>query len=97
MWRAVESEELKDVLKFGDYNIHSNSTFKRFAFDEASLDAFIKANPNREYIKTFIDIPTSYLEQMVRHGDPGGVGKAIGIDVFENPEFYKWFDRVRIK
>lgn len=96
LFRAVEKAELDDVLRYGDYNIHPNSTFKRFAFDEGSLDAFIKANPGRNYTKTFIDLPTEKLDFMIRHGDPGGVGKAIGIDVFENPQFYDWFKGVNI-
>jgi filamentous hemagglutinin len=96
LWRAVEPEELADVVKYGDYNIHPNSTFKRFAFDEGSLDNFIKANPGRDYTKTFIDVPTENLGQMYRHADPGGVGKAIGIDVYENPQFYDWFNKVEV-
>ena len=60
LWRAVEPEELADVKRFGDYNIHPNSTFKRFAFDEKSLDDFIKANPGRTYKKTYIEsMPTN--------------------------------------
>lgn len=96
LYRAVEPGELGDVLKYGDYNIHPNSTFKRFAFDPSSLDDFIKANPGRDYTKTFIDVPTENLGQMYRHADPGGVGKSIGIDVYENPHFYDWFDKVHI-
>ena len=96
LFRAVEKAELDDVLRYGDYNIHPNSTFKRFAFDEGSLDAFIKANPGRNYTKTFIDLPTEKLDFMIKHGDPGGVGKAIGIDVFENPQFYDWFKGVNV-
>lgn len=96
LYRAVEPDELADVLKYNDYNIHPNSTFKRFAFDESSLDDFIKANPNRTYTKTFVDVPTQKLDQMYRHDDPGGVTKAIGIDVYENPQFYDWFDKVNI-
>jgi len=72
LWRAVEPEELADVKKYGDYNIHPNSTFKRFAFDEASVDEFIKANPEREYTKTFIDVPTEKLGEMYQHVDPEG-------------------------
>jgi hypothetical protein len=96
LFRAVEGDELADVMKYGDYNIHPNSTFKRFAFDEGSLDDFIKANPTRSYTKTFIDVPTENLGQMYRHADPGGVGKSIGIDVYETPTFYNWFDKVNI-
>jgi filamentous hemagglutinin len=96
LYRAVEPGELADVVKYGDYNIHPNSTFKRFAFDEGSLDDFIKANPGRDYTKTFIDVPTENLGQMYRHADPGGVGRSIGIDVYENPHFYDWFDKVNI-
>jgi len=96
LWRAVEADELADVVKYGDYNIHPNSTFKRFGFDEGSLDDFIKANPARDYTKTYIDVPTKNLDQMFRHPDPGGVGKAIGIDVYENPTFYDWFDNATI-
>lgn len=96
LWRAVEPEELADVVKYGDYNIHPNSTFKRFAFDEGSLDNFIKANPGLDYTKTFIDVPTENLSQMYRHADPGGVGKAIGIDVYEKPQFYDWFNKVEV-
>jgi hypothetical protein len=96
LWRAVEPPELQDVVKYGDYNIHPNSTFKRFAFDEASLDKFIEANPTRSYTKTYIDIPTENLGQMYQHADPGGVGQSIGIDVYEHPEFYDWFDQVQI-
>jgi hypothetical protein len=91
LFRAVEDEELKDVLRFGDYNIHPNSTFKRFAFSEGDLDAFIQSNPGRSYTKTFVDIPTDKLQFMYQHADPGGVGRAVGIDVFETPEFYDWF------
>lgn len=65
-------------------------------FDETSLDNFIKANSGRDYTKTFIDIPTRNLDLMYRHADPGGVGKAIGLDVFENPQFYDWFNKVEI-
>jgi RHS repeat-associated protein len=96
LWRAVEDAELKDVLRHGDYDIHPNSTFKRFAFDESSLDDFIAANPTRSYTKTFVDVPTEKLDEMYRHADPGGVGKSIGIDVYEHPEFYDWFDKVHI-
>ncbi len=96
LWRAVEPEELADVVKYGDYNINPNSTFKRFAFDEGSLDNFIKANPGRDYTKTFIDVPAENLSQMYRHADPGGVGKAIGIDVYEKPQFYEWFNKVEV-
>ncbi len=96
LWRAVEPPELDDILRYGDYNIHPNSTFKRFAFDESSLDNFIRANPDRTYRKTYIDIPTDKLNEMYRHPDSGGVGEAIGIDVFEHPEFYDWFDRVHV-
>ncbi len=96
MFRAVEGEELKDVLRYGDYDIYRNSTFKRFAFDEGLLDAFIKPNPGRNYTETFIDIPTEKIDFMSRHGDPGGVGKAIGIDVFENPQFYDWLKGVNV-
>src|SRR5260370_20124152 len=70
LFRAVEGEELKDVLRFGDYNIHPNSTFKRFAFAEGDLDAFIQGNPGRSYTKTFVDIPTSKLQFMFEHADP---------------------------
>ena len=91
LWRAVEAEELADIRRFGDYNIHPNSTFKRFAFSEADLDAFIKANPGRAFTKTFVDLPTNVLRFMTEHPDPGGVGRAIGIDVYERPEFYNWF------
>jgi hypothetical protein len=28
---------------------------------------------------------------MFEHADPGGVGRAVGIDVFETPQFYDWF------
>lgn len=80
------------MLRFGDYNIHRNSTFKRFAFSEADLDAFIKANPGRNYTKTLVDIPTNKLQLMFEHPDPGGVGRAVGIDVFETPQFYDWFE-----
>ncbi|GMU02759.1 hypothetical protein KH5H1_68790 [Corallococcus caeni] len=97
LWRAVEPEELADVRRFGDYNIHPNSTFKRFAFDEQSLDAFAKANPGRSYTKTYIDLPTDKLKFMYEHPDPGGVGKSIGIDVYETPEFYKWFNGVNVQ
>jgi RHS repeat-associated protein len=96
LFRAVENDELADVMRYGDYNIHPNSTFKRFAFDEGSLDDFIEANPGRDYTKTFIDVPTENLGQMYRHADPGGVGKSIGIDVYENPQFYDWFEKVNI-
>ena len=91
LWRVVEAEELADVLRFGDYNIHPNSTFKRFAFSEADLDAFMKANPGRSYTKTYVDIPTGKLRLMTEHPDPGGVGRSIGIDLYETPEFYNWF------
>ena len=97
LWRALEPKELADVQKYGDYNIHPNSAFKRFAFDEKSLDEFIAANPGRNYTKTYIDIPTDKLKKMVEHPDPGGVGRSIGIDVYETPEFYDWFDGVSIK
>ncbi|WP_163134872.1 DUF6862 domain-containing protein, partial [Agarivorans sp. Alg241-V36] len=97
LWRAVELEELADVQHFGDYNIHPNSTFKRFAFDEMSLDDFATANPGRVYTKTYIELPTDRLGDMIPHPDPGGVEKAIGIDVYEYPEFYDWFDGVNIK
>ncbi|MGK3997606.1 RHS repeat-associated core domain-containing protein [Sorangium sp. So ce1024] len=46
LWRTVEAEELAELRQFGDYNLHPNSTFKRFAFSEADVDAFMKANPN---------------------------------------------------
>lgn len=36
------------------------------------------------------------VEKMYRHDDPGGVGKAVGVDVYETPEFYDWFDTVRM-
>jgi filamentous hemagglutinin len=85
------------VKRFGDYNIHPNSTFKRFAFDEKSLEDFAAANPDRTYTKTYIDLPSDKLKHMTPHPDPGGVGKATGIDVYENPEFYDWFDKVTIK
>ncbi|MCY1044145.1 hypothetical protein OV208_22700 [Corallococcus sp. bb12-1] len=91
LWRAVEPDELADVFRFGDYNIHPNSTFKRFAFLEADLDSFIKANPDRTYMKTYVDIPTEKLPFMTEHPDPGGVGRAVGIDVYEFPGFYDWF------
>ena len=97
MWRAVEPEELPDVERFGDYNVHPNSTFKRFAYDETSLDDFAAANPGRSYTKTFIDLPNEKLQHMYEHPDPGGVGRSIGIDVYETPEFYEWFDKVNIK
>jgi len=97
LWRAVEPAELKDVMKYGDYNIHPNSTFKRFAFDEGSLDTFIKANPDRTYTKTFVDLPNDKLKFMYEHADPGGVGRSIGIDVYEKPEFYDWFNKVHLK
>ena len=58
MWRAIEPEELADVKRLGDYNIHPNSTFKRFAFNEQSPDDFILANSERTYTKTYIDVPT---------------------------------------
>jgi filamentous hemagglutinin len=87
---------LADVQKYGDYNIHPNSTFKRFAFAQEDLDAFIEANPGRSYTKTYIDILTEKPDLMYRHPDPGGVGSAIGIDVYETPEFYDWFDIVHI-
>jgi filamentous hemagglutinin len=74
LWRAVEGDELADVQRFGDYNIHPNSTFKRFAFDQASIDDFIQANPDRSYTTTFVDIPTSRLDEMYTHPDLGGVG-----------------------
>jgi len=96
LWRAVEPPELQDVLRYGDYNIHPNSTFKRFAFDEESLINFIKANPDRSYTKTFIDVPSENLDLMYRHADPGGAGPSIGIDVYEHPEFYDWFDQVQV-
>ena len=96
LWRAVENEELADVTRYGDYNIHPNSTFKRFAFDEKSLDDFITANPGRTYTKTYIDIPKEKLELMYQHADTGGVRTAIGIDVYEHPEFYDWFEKVHI-
>jgi hypothetical protein len=96
LWRAVEPEELKDVLRYGDYDIHPNSTFKRFAFDEKSLDNFIRANPELEYTKTYIDISKDKIKFMTRHEDARGVGKAIGIDVYLTPEFYEWFDKVHI-
>ncbi|WP_199522649.1 hemagglutinin repeat-containing protein, partial [Pseudomonas protegens] len=96
LWRAVEPEELADILKYGDYNIHPNSTFKRFGFDEKSLDDFIKANPDRTYTKTYIEIPKVFLDKMYRHDDPGGAGKAIGIDVYEFPEFYDLFNKVHV-
>jgi RHS repeat-associated protein len=96
LWRAVEPGELADVQKYGDYNIHPNSTFKRFAFAQEDLDAFIEANPGRSYTKTYIDILTEKPDLMYRHPDPGGVGSAIGIDVYETPEFYDWFDIVHI-
>lgn len=96
LWRAVEPEELADVRRFGDYNIHPNSTFKRFAFDEKSLDNFINANPGRNYTKTYIDVPTDKLKYMTEHPDPGGVGRGIGIDVYETPEFYSWYNQVHV-
>ncbi|KZN57961.1 hypothetical protein N482_22940 [Pseudoalteromonas luteoviolacea NCIMB 1942] len=34
---------------------------------------------------------------MTPHSDPGDVGKATGIDVYEKPEFYDWFNKVNIK
>ena len=55
------------------------------------------ANPYRIYTKTYIDIPTDRLKNMVEHPDPGGVGKSIGIDVYETPDFYDWFDKVNLK
>ena len=85
------------MKRFGDYNIHPNSTFKRFGFDEKSVDDFIKANPDRTYTKTYIDLPNDKLRHMHQHPDPGGVGRSIGIDVYETPEFYDWFDNVVIK
>ncbi len=96
LWRAVEPGELADVQKYGDYNIHPNSTFKRFAFSEEDLDHFIKASPNQNYTKTYIDLPSEKLDLMYRHPDAGGVGNAIGIDVYATPEFYEWFDTVHI-
>lgn len=84
------------MLKYKDYNIHPNSTFKRFGFDERSIDDFINANPDRTYAKTYIDVPTSVLEKMDRHADPGGAGKAIGIDVYDFPEFYNSFKSVKV-
>ena len=48
---------------------------------ESELDAFIKANPGRSYTKTYVDIPTDKLKLMIEHPDPGGVGRAVGIDV----------------
>jgi filamentous hemagglutinin len=96
LWRAVEPGELADVKRLGDYNIHPNSTFKRFAHSESAPDDFIRANPDRSYTKTYIDLPTDKLIQTCRHPDPGGVGQSIGIDVYENPQFYEWFDGVTI-
>jgi hypothetical protein len=94
LWRAVENPELDDILKYGDYNIHPNSIFKRFALGEKSLDDFIAANPGRTYTKTSISIPTLKLDHMVPHADTGGVGNAVGIDVHEHPEFYDSFNGV---
>ncbi|WP_437832732.1 FG-GAP-like repeat-containing protein [Sorangium sp. So ce1153] len=97
LWRAVEGEELAAVRRFGDYSVHPNSTFKRFALSETALDAFIKANPGRFYTKTYVDIPTEKIRFMTGHPDPGGVGHAWGIDVHETPEFYRWFlDGVKV-
>lgn len=72
-------------------------SLKRFAFDERSLDNFIGANPGKTYTKTYIDVPTNKLKSMTRHPDPDGVGRSIGIDVLETPEFYRWFDGVSTK
>jgi prepilin-type N-terminal cleavage/methylation domain-containing protein len=96
LWRAVEPGELADIRQFGDHNIHPNSTFKRFAYNEKSLDTFISGNPTRTYTKTYIDVPTGNLAQMYEHADPGGVGRSIGIDVYEHPEFYDWFNKVHV-
>jgi len=96
LWRAVTDKELEDIMRYGDYNIHQNSTFKRFAFTERDVDNFIRANPMQHYTKTYIDLPTDKLQLMFQHDDPGGVGKAIGIDVYEHPEFYNWFEDVTI-
>jgi RHS repeat-associated protein len=97
LWRAVEKDELADIQRYGDYGIHPNSTFKRFAFSEADIDTFIRANPTREYTKTYIDIPADKLNLMdVPYVDTGGAGYTVGIDVYDHPEFYEWFDDIHI-
>lgn len=84
-------KELADILKRGDYNIHPNSTYKRFFESEAEVDEFIRRNPDRGYTKTSVDLPEDYvLKNMERHPD-FGVGQAFGIDVYDNPEFYDMF------
>jgi len=87
---------LQDVLQFGDYNAHPNSTFKRFGVNESNIGNFISANPNRSYTKTNIDLPDDKLQFMYRHADPGAAGEAPEIDVMDMPEFYNWFDKVHI-
>jgi len=96
LWRAVEADELADVYRFGDYNIYPNSTYKRFGLDEQSLDDFIGANPDRQYWKTYIDVPNSEISRMDYLPDPGGAGNYYGIDVYENPDFYDSFDAVHV-
>jgi RHS repeat-associated protein len=98
LWRAIGERELADVVKFGDYHLHYNSTFKRFAFLEDDMNAFIRANPNKSYAKTYIDLPNERLMSMDTHpwGDFGGRDFAIGIDVWERPDFYEWFGEVNV-
>jgi hypothetical protein len=89
LWRAVELPELKDILRFRDYNIDFNSTFKRFFDSEALVRRYIAANPNTQYFLTYIRLPVQYLSQMEQHPD-FGIGTAFGIDVWLQPEFYSW-------
>lgn len=96
LWRAVEADELADIYRFGDYNIHPNSTYKRFGLSEQSLDDFIGANPDRSYWKTYVDVPNYELSRMDYLPDPGGAGNYYGIDVFENPDFYGSMGKVNI-
>jgi len=56
----------------------------------------LRANPGRTYVKAYIDLPNDKLQLMFEHADPGGVGGSVGIDVFDNPQFYDWFGGVVI-
>lgn len=96
LWRAVEPPELQQIRQHGNYGSHPNSLFKRFALTEDGLDYFMAVQPDRTYVKTYIDIPRNLLSRMQEHDDVGGVGGAVGIDVDDHPEFYTWFDRVHI-
>ena len=79
LYRAVDEDELEDILRFADYGLSPHGGGKYFALTLGGVERFANNpfNADQRLTITAISIPRSFLALGYQFNDPDGAGSSI--------------------